>query len=212
MGLILVTGGANSGKSLFAEEKAREIYKEWLNFYESVSYGMIDIQSKKIIYVATSIVTDDEMLEKVKIHRSRRSNKWETIEKYKDFINFRQSLVSQGIKIDRNNKLPVVLLDCLTNMVTNIMFDEEYDFDNLDKEKKSILFEKIEKEIEYFIDESLALFKNVVIVTNELGLGIVPSTPLGRLFREIAGKINQKVAKKADEVYFVISGIEVKVK
>ena len=55
-------------------------------------------------------------------------------------------------------------------------------------------------------------FENTVIVSNELGLGLVPSYPLGRYFREIAGKMNQAVAKRADEVYFVVSGIPMKIK
>mgnify|MGYP000083951087 FL=1 len=55
-------------------------------------------------------------------------------------------------------------------------------------------------------------FENTVIVSNELGMGIVPSYPLGRYFREIAGKMNQKIAEIADEVYFVVSGIPMKIK
>jgi len=55
-------------------------------------------------------------------------------------------------------------------------------------------------------------FENTVIVSNEVGMGLVPSYPLGRYFREIAGKMNQSVAEKADEVYFVVSGIPMKIK
>lgn len=212
MSLILVTGGANSGKSMFAEEKTISFYNNWIKSSELLSVELKELEAIKMIYVATSIDTDGEMHEKIKLHRMRRGENWKTIEKYKGFINFRQTLIDNGLNIDGNSKLPVVLLDCLTNLITNLMFDDKYDFDNLIEEQKTFLFNKIEKEIEYFIDESLNMFDNIVIVTNELGLGIVPATPLGRLFREIAGKINQKVAKKADEVYFVVSGIEMKIK
>ena len=69
--------------------------------------------------------------------------------------------------------------------------------------------------MENSVDELLNItnqFENTVIVSNELGMGLVPSYPLGRYFREIAGKMNQIVAEKADEVYFVVSGIPMKIK
>mgnify|MGYP006370049923 FL=1 len=69
----------------------------------------------------------------------------------------------------------------------------------------------IENEVEKLIEISQK-FENVIIVSNELGMGIVPSYPLGRYFREIAGKMNQKIAEIADEVFFVVSGIPIKIK
>ena len=74
---------------------------------------------------------------------------------------------------------------------------------------------KLNKNVENSVNELLKVsqnFENVIIVSNELGMGLVPSYPLGRYFREIAGKMNQVVAEKADEVYFVVSGIPMKIK
>jgi len=75
--------------------------------------------------------------------------------------------------------------------------------------------EKLNKNVENSVNKLLNVtneFENVIIVSNELGMGLVPSYPLGRYFREIAGKMNQIVAEKADEVYFVVSGISMKIK
>ena len=109
-----------------------------------------------------------------------------------------------------------MLVDCLTNMVTNIIFEERnIDWDNFDKNLYVQIVEKLNKNVENSVNELLKVsqnFENVIIVSNELGMGLVPSYPLGRYFREIAGKMNQIVAEKADEVYFVVSGISMKIK
>ena len=109
-----------------------------------------------------------------------------------------------------------MLVDCLTNMITNIIFEEkDVDWDNFDKKSYVKIVEKLNKNVENIVNELLNItsqFQNTVIVSNELGLGLVPSYPLGRYFREIAGKMNQAVGERADEVYFVVSGIPMKIK
>lgn len=196
MKLIYVTGGAKSGKSKFAED-----------LLLSLNSG-----KEKNIYLATSQVFDEEMEMKVLIHKERRQDKWETIESYKDFSNSLKSAFveekSQGESVFKNN----MLVDCLTNMVSNIIFEDlTIEWEKPTKKQLQSCDRRVEKEILSLI-ENLEKFNYVVIVSNELGMGIVPATPLGRYFREIAGKMNQLIAEKSDEVYFVVSGIPMKIK
>ena len=195
MGLIFVTGGAKSGKSKFAEEMLLKLNNG----------------KQKNVYLATSIVFDEEMKEKVRLHKERRENNWVTVETYKNFEISLNDFFKNNNKIQHN-----MLVDCLTNMVTNIIFEErDIDWDNFDKKSYVKIVEKLDKNVENTVNELLNItnqFENTIIVSNELGLGLVPSYPLGRYFREIAGKMNQIVAEKADEVYFVVSGIPMKIK
>ena len=189
MALIYVTGGAKSGKSSFAED---------------LLLGMNN-GNQKNIYLATSIVFDEEIKAKVALHKERRHDKWITAESYKNFSETLKDVLSD----ERKNNM---LVDCLTNMISNIIFEEQdINWDKpseKDFEKCNILVEKQVNELINVINR----FENAVIVSNELGMGIVPSYPLGRYFREIAGKMNQKIAEIADEAYFVVSGIPMKVK
>ena len=195
MGLIFVTGGAKSGKSKFAEEMLLKLNNG----------------KQKNIYLATSLVFDEEMKEKVRLHKKRRKDEWFTVEAYKNFENELSNFFENNDKIKNN-----ILVDCLTNMITNIIFEErDIDWDNFDKNLYVQIVEKLNKNVENSVNELLKVsqnFENVIIVSNELGMGLVPSYPLGRYFREIAGKMNQIVAEKADEVYFVVSGIPIKIK
>lgn len=192
MAIIYVTGGAKSGKSKFAE-----------NLLLSLNDG-----KQKNVYLATSVVFDEEMQKKVELHKARRKDNWITIESYKNFSQSLEEVMSENKKNKKNN----ILVDCLTNMISNIIFEnEEIDWE---KPKKNQL-EKCDRNVEKEIQNLCKVFKNfenVVIVSNEVGMGLVPAYPLGRYFREIAGKMNQFVAKKADEAYFVVSGISMKIK
>ena len=195
MGLIFVTGGAKSGKSKFAEEMLLKLNNG----------------NQKNIYLATSLVFDEEMKEKVRLHKKRRKNDWFTVETYKNFKNKLYNFFENNDKIKNN-----LLVDCLTNMITNIIFENQnIDWNNFEKKLYIQTLKKLNKNVENSVDELLNItnqFENAVIVSNEVGMGLVPSYPLGRYFREIAGKMNQIVAEKADEVYFVVSGIPMKIK
>ena len=195
MGLIFVTGGAKSGKSKFAEEMLLKLNNG----------------KQKNIYLATSLVFDEEMKEKVRLHKKRRQDKWFTVETYKNFENELSNFFENNDKIKNN-----MLIDCLTNMITNIIFENQnIDWDNFEKKLYIQTLEKLNKDVEHSVIELLNVadqFENAIIVSNELGMGLVPSYPLGRYFREIAGKMNQIVAETADEVYLVVSGIPMKIK
>ncbi|WP_238882208.1 bifunctional adenosylcobinamide kinase/adenosylcobinamide-phosphate guanylyltransferase [Clostridium sp. YIM B02551] len=184
--MILVTGGARSGKSSFGEALLKD--------------------KEKVLYIATSIPLDGEMKKRIQKHRSSRNPNWDTLEAYED--------IATKIK----DAYDGIILDCITVMITNLLFMnmesfEEEDIIKVDYSKKE---EDILKEVSFMIKE----FKNIednygteiIIVTNEVGAGLVPEHKLGREFRDIAGRVNQYIAKEADKVFLVISGIPVKIK
>ena len=132
MKLIYVTGGAKSGKSKFAED-----------LLLSLNSG-----KEKNIYLATSQVFDEEMEMKVLIHKERRQDKWETIESYKDFYETLKSAFieekSQGESVFKNN----MLVDCLTNMVSNIIFEDlTIDWEKPTKKQLQSCDRRVEKEV-----------------------------------------------------------------
>lgn len=182
--LILITGGARSGKSTFAEKLVRSV-------------------GENILYIATAIAFDEEMKERVRMHRERRPAEWETLEAFRDFGKSLPDLV---------NGRDAVLLDCITNMVSNIMLQKNMDWENMSAED----IRGVECEVAGQISELLSVIKSAgipfVLVTNELGMGVVPPTVLGRAVRDIAGRANQQLAHAADEVYLLVSGIPVKIK
>lgn len=179
--LILVTGGARSGKSTFAE-------------------NLINASYEDVLYIATAIPYDEEMVERIKKHREQRPSKWGTYEGYKE--------LGQVLK---DNTSEAVLLDCITIMVTNLMFDYmgEEDINNCNAE---LMEEYILEQINQLVDGTKAFAGTTVLVTNEVGSGLVPESKLSRVFRDMAGRVNQKIAGRADEVYLVVSGIPVKIK
>lgn len=182
--ITLVTGGARSGKSTIAE-------KILLNSNED------------ILYIATSVAFDEEMEDRIKKHKDRRDNRWKLVETYKNFGNL---VDNEDFKNCR-----YILLDCITVMLSNRLFDKRLDNDtDLDK------YDELETEILNDMVDLLKISrdndKNIVIVTNELGMGIVPIDRISRMYRDIAGRINQYVASEADKVIFAVSGIGVDIK
>jgi len=182
--IILVTGGARSGKSSHAEGLCRE-------------------QNNSTAYIATSIPFDDDLKDRVKKHRVMRPSNWTTYEIYQD-------IYQEIPEIAKTHQ--TVILDCVTLMVNNMMFKENIDFETCDysvidkveasiKEQMSLLIEAIRKTDLYF-----------VIVTNEIGMSVIGTTRLTRIYTDIIGRINQKIAKNSDEVYLVVSGIPVKIR
>jgi len=182
--IVFITGGARSGKSRFAE---------------SLFGGKDDV-----LYVATALGFDDEMRERIKRHRLQRNPAWETVECYRNF-----SRELHGRLADRGH----MILDCITLMINNIMVvDSGVDWDSAGPDEA----DRIEGEIVREVSDFMAVARNVsgaaLVVSNEIGLGLVPPTPLGRHYRDIAGKVNQMLAFQADEAYLMVSGIPLKIK
>ncbi len=183
--IIYVTGGARSGKSSFAEKHVME-------------------SCLKRVYLATSIPFDNEMKLRVEKHKDQRGEDWLTIEAYS---NLRERLE------EKINDEKIILLDCLTVMISNLMImGTEYDWDNIEKEELYTLEKKIQDEVNQLIEFVEKRDLELVIVSNELGMGLVPPYALGRHFRDIAGRMNQIVAERADEAYLVVSGLPMKLK
>lgn len=187
MGLTLVTGGARSGKSAYAEEQVLAAEKNGRG---------------NVAYIATAIPFDDGMKDRIKHHRARRPARWQTIERYRDF----SALADDAAFCDAG----IILLDCLTVLITNQMMDLEADWDHVPMDRVW----EIEKIIANDVTAALDLMaeKEAVIVTNEVGMGLVPAYRMGNLFRDIAGRINQMTAARADKVVFCVSGIPMVVK
>ena len=184
MGIIYITGGAKSGKSKFAES--------------------IAMKKKKRIYLATSIPFDNEMKLRVKKHKKQRGDNWITLEAYRNLDEVLSKVTDQA---------EVILLDCLTNMITNLMImDNEKDWDNLLEDEIAHMEKEIFLEINKIIDFSKKFSGDIIVVSNEVGMGLVPEYPLGRYFRDIAGSMNQLIAEKSKEAYLVVSGISMKIK
>lgn len=182
--LVVVTGGARSGKSTFAEKIAKDCNCD-------------------VVYIATSIPFDDEMKARIKKHVEQRPANWKTVEAYRDLDKY----------LAKDNNLPVVyLLDCITIMITNLMLEACHDWDKVSQREIDCVEANIKQEMEKLlkvVDEKDTTF---ILVTNEVGMGIVPENKLSRIFRDIAGRVNQMLAQAADEVYLCVAGIPVRIK
>ncbi|MEE1312467.1 MAG: bifunctional adenosylcobinamide kinase/adenosylcobinamide-phosphate guanylyltransferase [Lachnospiraceae bacterium] len=181
--LILVTGGSRSGKSQLAEQKATIL-------------GGDDV-----LYMATGIATDDDMEERIRLHKLRRNPNWGTFEGYRDL----EAEV-------RDTSYGTILLDCITVLITNFLMEEERDYDELSKADIAYIEEEIMKEVQSLIHGIKKTKKNLVIVTNEVGMSVVSAYRMGRIFSDITGKVNQILASICDEVYLSVSGIPLQIK
>ena len=141
---------------------------------------------------------------RVEKHREQRGRNWLTIEGYKGL---------KGLLEDKITDEKIILLDCLTNLVSNLMImEKEYDWDKISKEDLYLLEEEIKKEVEEILGFVEDKDVEIVVVSNELGMGLVPPYALGRHFRDIAGRMNQLVAKRADRCYLIVSGLPINLK
>jgi adenosylcobinamide kinase/adenosylcobinamide-phosphate guanylyltransferase len=163
--LTFVLGGARSGKSSWA-----------LNYAESTH--------EKLLFIATAEIIDEEMAERVRLHKESRSARWNLIE---------EPLEISDVLEKRTDGYDVVLIDCLTIWLGNVLF-------KLGKDVTELYMEQLYR--------TLCLKTNeIIIVANEVGLGIVPERESGRIFRDFAGILNQRISAIADKVVFTVAGI-----
>lgn len=191
--VILITGGARSGKSSFAEELAARL-------------GDVGF------YIATSRIWDDEMAERIALHRRNReqgSFRWVTIEEPMRLPDRLRELVDEIGAYKDKGKAPVVLVDCLTLWMTNLLLEAE-------EKEKSESYDAANAWLIEQVDDLAAAASEVayplIFVTNEVGDGIVPAYPLGRRFRDEAGRLNQRMAELSGKVFLVTAGIPVELK
>jgi adenosylcobinamide kinase/adenosylcobinamide-phosphate guanylyltransferase len=190
--LILILGGARSGKSALAERLAGSL-------------------GRPVIFIATATADDDEMRERIARHRASRPKGWHTLEEPLDLAR----AVRQAAEL-----ADVMLLDCVTLWLGNVLLRASGQYAQDEQEEEALhttsrLFdERALKEIEALLAvvKSLGLNKTLIVVTNEVGLGIVPAYPLGRLYRDTLGYVNRRLAQAADRVYLMVAGMAIDIK
>ena len=168
--IILVTGGARSGKSKYAEQRAAEL-------------GL------RRLYIATAEGKDEEMAQRIAEHQKRRGNDWTTIE---EPVELSSALLAQRGRTD------CALVDCLTIWSSNLLLRRDQNY--------------AEEKVKELVETLPRLDFHIVLVTNEIGWGIVPDNSLARKFRDLAGWANQRIAAAADEVVLTVTGIPMIVK
>lgn len=189
--LIFVTGGARSGKSSFALEMANQI----------VGAGLKPAPTKnRKCYLATAQALDSEMEERIARHKAERGPDWDSIEE--------PLKVTEKIE-EVKGRYDVILFDCLTLWVSNLMLKDE---ESEEECRGGVPPPVLESDVENLIDACKKTNATTIVVSNEVGLGIVPDNALARKFRDLAGTANQLFAKAADEAYFVVSGIPMRFK
>jgi adenosylcobinamide kinase/adenosylcobinamide-phosphate guanylyltransferase len=146
-------------------------------------------------YLATAQTLDNEMDERVRRHRERRGSEWSTVE---EPIHLSQALARC------DDQYQVILVDCVTLWLSNLLFKYEESGENCE--------ERIQEDLQRLKSTLHQMVTPVILVSNEVGMGIVPDNALARQFRDIAGSANQALAAAADEVHVVISGIPLKLK
>ena len=149
------------------------------------------MRAKKVVFLATAEPIDDEMRAKIARHRQERPGDWTTVE----------APIELDAAVTEHGAGPsLVLIDCLTTFATNLLM--------LEGEDHTAIFARVDR----LCNAVRASHASVVIVSNELGSGIVPSFPLGRQFRDLLGEINQRVAKISDNVVLMVAGCPLLVK
>ncbi len=166
MPIILVGGGSRSGKSSYALQIARE-------------------RGARLGYIATAQAFDEEMAERIRIHRQERGA---------DFSTFEEPLDIARILREQEAALDAVIIDCLTLWLSNHLL--------LDREPPA----------SQLLDAAAASPITCILVTNEVGCGIVPDNAVARRFRDLAGRLNQQAAARASEVYWTAFGIPLRLK
>ena len=169
--IILILGGARSGKSRFAVDFVRK-------------------GRDRAVYIATAPACDSEMRLRIQKHKKSRPKNWLTIETGTDIIGALKKIpASRG----------AIIIECIGTYVSNLMRD-------------GFGGAKITANIKQILKQARALNRKFIIVSNEVGGGLVPETASGRLFRDITGNINQIIARCADQVYLVTAGIPARLK
>ncbi len=181
--LIFILGGVRSGKSKYAGEIADEISKN---------------ENKKVIYIATyrNDGKDAEMTERIEKHKKHRPNDWTAVELGK--------ISDVGLKI-KEIRDAIIIIDCMTLLVSNFLFEVK----NADEDKITKEIEKMLKEIREGIKKNN---NTVIIISNEVGQGVIPANKISRKYADLLGRANQLIAKHSAQFYFMFAGIPNKIK
>lgn len=181
--LTLILGGARSGKSHYAELLASTV-------------------GQTVLYVATAEALDEEMRARVSSHQARRPATWTTMEAPLG-VGSALRAWSQAALAD------VILLDCLTLLVSNVLVSQGGESQGMDADQAWAL---VEAELDALLEAHRRLNAHLIVVSNEVGLGIVPAYELGRTYRDCLGWANQKLARRAGQVILMVAGLPVDLK
>ncbi len=183
--IIFISGGARSGKSGLAEKIAHQRQKEL---------------EGDVYYLATASAGDDEMSSRIAAHRERRPDSWLTVEEELNPAGpLRELAQPEGL-----SRKDTLILDCITLLISNHI-GAVSDSGEITAEEGE-LTERIIDSLHNLTDISQDKNAALIMVANEVGLGVVPPSSLGRLFRDVAGRINRRMEQMADKSYFMISG------
>lgn len=162
--------------------------------------NLVKERGQRVLYIATAEALDAEMAARIEKHKAQRPDGWQTME------------VPTGVAPALRNfpsQADTILLDCLTMLVSNVVLSSG---GSVDEPNETFATQAVDSEIESLmavIQESSA---NWIIVSNEVGMGLVPPYPLGRYYRDLLGRANQRLAAQADEVYLLVAGIPMPLK
>lgn len=152
--------------------------------------------NKPVLFIATATAFDDEMRERIKNHQASRPANWTTLE----------AQTNIAAELEKRTWNGIVILDCITLLMNNILLPlpEDVSFD--------VVMQKTKDEIESLIAVQKKVGGDWLVISNEVGLGLVPPYPLGRIYRDALGRANQMLAKAADHVILMVVGIPMTVK
>lgn len=183
-----VLGGARSGKSNFAEQQALSLAKT---------------QHKQAVYIATATAFDDEMTARINKHQQDRHEKFKLIE----------SPLALSNTLNQTQPANIYLLDCLTLWLNNVIYSKQGTAQNVSKEE---IDEHLRQEIDLLVCTLVSQFSSenyhIIIVSNEVGLGVIPMGESTRLFVDYCGWLNQKIASIAQQVTLLTAGIPLTLK
>lgn len=174
--LILILGGARSGKSAYAERLARE-------------------RGGAVLFVATATAGDDEMARRIAAHRAERPAEWRTLEAPADV----------AARVAAADPAGTILLDCVTLLVSNLLLAHE-------AAGEDAVAAAVAGEVERLLALAASDAATWIIVSNEVGMGLVPPYPLGRAYRDLLGRVNAQLAARADRAYLLVAGLPLDLK
>jgi adenosylcobinamide kinase/adenosylcobinamide-phosphate guanylyltransferase len=182
--LTLILGGARSGKSDLAQRLAAATGRD-------------------VLFIATMQPLDDETRRRVDAHRAARPPSWTTVEATDDLVAALDAHARPGASI---------VIDCLTLWVSNLLLAAVGETEDLPADRGAAVVDAITERAAVSVERIVAHDGDVIAVTNEVGLGVVPPTPLGRLFRDALGGVNRTFARRADRVFYLTAGLALELK
>lgn len=183
----LILGGARSGKSAFGIELGRQSQN-----------------SGEVVFLASAVALDEEMRQRIARHRADRPRDWRTVEE--------PLQVPSALGVLGEEKR-LILWDCVTFYLNNLIYqwEQAHGFEKINlypPELEAAILEEVGK----IAGLKKKMVADLILISNEVGLGLVPENELGRFFRDVVGRVNQRLAQSADVVYTVTAGISLKIK